>query len=242
MKPNLIFGSCAMKHWFPDCRIPNDLEYITEEKYWIPAFQYILDNNKHDLYVDKDLLYTIKVSHAAWDIHWDKTMYDIVFLKNKGCQFDKTFYDLLYQDWTKLHRAKKVNLNVKNEDFFTNRVTRMIEHDELHKILAFYEEPLHTRIRKDLNSPLCNEKLFDLLSEDDKIRCALEEIMVIGTERFMFNGTKSYVAAKHKALKLLITSMTTGWFNRFLILNFEPLIKSENEEWKRKLQESGLTV
>lgn len=231
----LIFGSCAMKHWYPDSRIPNDFEVISPENYWVNSFQYILDNNINGQYVDPDFLYTIKVSHAAWDIHWDKTMHDVVFLKEKGCILDEILYNMLYQEWEVLHGKKNVKLNVKNEDFFTDKITRKYDHDWLHEQLCFYDRPLHEKIRYDLTSPICSEKLFANLSYDDKIKCALEEVYVIGTERFVLNG-KSYNEAKYKTLKLLITSMTSGWFNRFIIENFKILIYSENLTWQKKYQ------
>ena len=79
----LIYGSTAIKYHFPDYeREPQDLDIITIEdtklllentkrieQYYLPEFQYIFDNNKDELYVDPDFLYTIKMSHLSWDIN-----------------------------------------------------------------------------------------------------------------------------------------------------------------------------
>ena len=84
----LIFGSTALKYWFPDFkREPKDLDYISQTKprpgtkgveyIWEDSFQYVLENNVDPKYVDPAFLYTIKVAHAAWDVRWDKTMHDI---------------------------------------------------------------------------------------------------------------------------------------------------------------------
>ena len=231
----LIFGSIAVKHWFPDYRIPNDLDIISRDDYWISAFEYLETHNVHSQYVDPDFLYTIKVSHAAWPIHWDKTMHDVVFLKNHGCKLNKEFYDLLIPCWIELHGKKRVNLNTSNDDFFTSLITRKYTHDYLHEQLAFYDRPLHEKIRKDLNSPASSEELFCLLSDEDKIKCALEEIYVFMYERFLIpEKTKSYKHAKYKAMRLLITSASTGWFNRFIIENFETLIYYEDDLCRHK--------
>lgn len=232
----LIYGSCALKFWFPESRIPSDVDIISPEHDWIPAFEYLLEHNKHNQFVDPDFLYTIKVSHAAWDIHWDKTIKDIAFLKNNRCTLDKEFYNLLYSDWCIQHKNKKVKLDVKNDEFFKPIVKRKFDHDWLHEQLCFYDRPLNESIRKDLSSPMCDEKMFDTLEFSAKIQVAVEEIRVIATERFLLQGEKSLLRARYKAIKLLITSMTTGWFNRFLIENIEVLMKYEVETWKRQLK------
>lgn len=234
MYNSLLYGSCALKHWFgSDVRPPNDIDIIGKDYDWIPSFQHILDNNIDSQYVDVNFLFTIKCSHAAWDIRWDKTIKDICFMKNKEIEIDKTLFKLLYNDWKYVHGNKKVKMNISNNIFFTGTVTRKYNHDELHKLLAFYDEPLHNKIREDLSRPLCSEDLFLSLSFDDRIKCALEEIHVIATERYVLNGCP-FKHAKYKALRQLITSMTTGWFNLFLILNFETLINYEAETWKQK--------
>jgi hypothetical protein len=241
----LIYGSAAVKHWFPEFRIPNDLDFISSENHWIPlensywidAFEY-LENNKHPMYVDPNFLLTIKVSHACYDIHWDKTLKDIIFLLNKGCVLDKTFYNLLIKDWSIIHGKKKVNLNVPNEEFFRNNITRKYSHDELHEHLAFYSKPLHNYIRINLNYPMSSEDMFYELSKEDQIKCMLEETFVFMFERFLIpKKTKSLKHAKYLALKQLITSSTSGWFNLALIMNFEELINYDADFLKPKLEE-----
>lgn len=221
-----IFGSAAVKHWFPDFRTPNDLDIISSENYWTNAFEYLEKNNCHSQYVDPDFLLTIKVSHAAWNIHWNKTLKDISFLLNKGCSIDKEFYNLLIKDWEILHGKKNVILSGQNEDFFTNKITRKFSHDFLHEQVAFYSRPLHERIRKDLSSPECSEVMFNELDKIDQIKCMMEEISVFMFERFLFPGkTKSFKNAQYWSLNKLITSSTSGWFRLELILNFETLVK-----------------
>jgi len=245
----LIYGSVAMKHWFDDfnkIRVPNDIDYITkkppkthkhkpkikEEYYWIDTFQYILDNNKDPKYVDKDFLYTIKVSHASWDINWVKTMKDIEFLQSKGCVLDYSLYKLLYSSWEKIHHKKKVKMNVKNKDFFKPNIYRKYNHEYLHRCFAYYDRPLNERIRKDLSSPLCSKDLWDRLSEEDKLKTAKEELYVLTAERYIFTkdfkgiDTFNYKFLNHyiiQMLKQMIISTTSGWFNLYLILNFTKL-------------------
>lgn len=253
MKPDsLFFGSVAAKYWHPEFREPNDTDLIQKEKplfntfvngkrweyHWVDALQYVLDNNKDDHYVDPDFLYTIKVSHAAWNINFEKHMKDIMFLKQKGCVLDKVLYEALYKEWEALHGKKKVKMNQMNDDFFTDAVKREFDHDWLHEFLAFGERPMHERIRKSLESPLPSKELWDKLTYQEQLQCASEEIFVVATERYLDGNPKKYKVAKGKSMKNLITSMTKGWFNLFLIENFGELYYNDemNQHWLNKLE------
>lgn len=236
----LIFGSTALKHWFPDFeRSPKDLDYLSKEGkstkeveyHWADGFQYVFDNNKDSTYVDPDYLYTIKVSHAAWDIRWDKTMNDIIFLKNKGCNLDPYLYKLLLDDWEKIHSGKKhIKVAGKPEDFFKPTVSRKMDHEDLHQIVKFFDKPMHEMIRKDKNNVKPSKKLWDVLSYENKLNCALEETYVFALERYLEYPPK---IAFEKALKHLITKSTRGYFNLFMIENFETLLKSDKTDFKR---------
>lgn len=241
----LIYGSVALKHWFPSFpNKPNDIDYISKENkktideqhYWIDSFQYILDNNVDDKYVDANFLYTIKISHASWDINWDKTMKHIAFMKKLGCVVDQTLYKMLYKEWEIIHGKKKVDLTSKNDKFFTGNITREYDHDWLHEFLAFGERPLHEKIRKNPESPLCSKELWDNLTHEDKCKCALEEIYVVATERFISKGLPTKTS-KYRSMRNLITSMTKGYFNYFMLDNFEELLYNDDEYWIKKLKE-----
>jgi len=238
----LIFGSTAIKHWFPDySRQPKDLDIISDrgfkstkevEIFYNKGMDYLKEHNQDKHYVDPDLLFTIKFSHLSWDINWDKHMKDFIFLKNKGCKIDYDFYELLYKEWEVLHGKKKVKMKVENEVFFKENIYRRFNHEELHNEFRFYERPLNEKIREDLNSPLCSEYLWNELSHEDKLKCAAEELFVLTSERYILveNPIKCKFA-KTKMLKKMITSTTSGWFNRFLIMNFETLLNYQEEHF-----------
>jgi hypothetical protein len=242
MKEQLIFGSTAMKFWFPDFREPNDLDiilrsdkkdYITKavQKYWIPEFEYFLEHNKHDTYLDPEFMLTLKMSHAGWDIHWDKTMYDILFLKNKGYAPDEELYKKLVKGWIKVHGKKWASLKGKDsETFFEDAVQRKYVHDDIHEAVAIYDRPLFEKLLFDGVS--CSEKGFNQLSFEDKILLVKEEVWVTALERYLIpedfkcNVYGSYM----KALKKLATTMSSGWFKFFILNNYDKLIgdKSKN--------------
>jgi len=252
----LIIGSTALHHWFPDSREPKDFDIIQSpleknileyfgfnylkgkvEKYWLNSFQYILDNNIDFKFVDPNFLYTIKLSHSFWDVKWDKTIYDIIFLKNKGCQADEVLYKMLVNEWKLVHGKKKVNLNKNNDEFFKDNVKREYEHDELHILVAHYDRPLYERIKPDLNKANCSYKMFTDLSFEDKIKLCREEIFVVALERYLIPNdfVANEKAAFHKALKHLVTSMSFGWFPRFIVENIKEITNVKKLNLKEKL-------
>lgn len=233
----LITGSVAARHWFDDFREPNDVDILTAtpitltsshpsafgiEAHHGDLFTKIIEMNVSNTFVDPDILYTIKMSHAQWDIKWDKTIHDVIFFQRVGCKLNKELYDELVDHWMTVHGSKRVNLNMGNDEFFADAVKRSIPHDRLHELVAFYEEPMHTLIRHDLSSAKPDKALWDELSWLDKMYTAIEEICVVAIER----GRLTHNSKKHeiliacrKAYKSLVTTMTKGWFCDFLLEN-----------------------
>jgi hypothetical protein len=263
----LIYGSEAVNHWFPDFpREPKDRDFIVlgvpynKEHHFYEAtnntdntagikfeyfsakeLDYVFEINSDPKYVDPDLLYTIKMSHSFWDVKWDKTIHDILFLQSKGCKLNRELYLKLYQLWTNVHRKKSVNMNKANSEFFKDKITRKFNHDFLHEQFAFYKRPLNETIRPDIDRTWCSEELFNKLSEEDKLKCALEEVYVIAYERFSI-GNVPIKLSIIKALKQLITTMTKGWFALYLVLHFKEIIRFPIVEYQNKINKlEGIT-
>ena len=108
-----LFGSHLIKKYYSDFRKPNDIDWVTndesemkksiigeEEYYYIPFTP--------DREMTPDEIYTVKVSHAIYDIHWKKTMSDIRFLQMKGCH-NIDFY---------FFRSKQINIIMAYSEFF----------------------------------------------------------------------------------------------------------------------------
>lgn len=246
MRDKLIFGSRAMRYWFPDSREPNDTDYIsrqnliskTEQHYWVPSFQFILDNNKDDSFIDPDLLFTVKLSHFGWNIHWEKTKSDIIFLSRKGLRPNVELYRSLVKDWREIHGKKTVSMRGKNsKTFFEDAVKRKYNHDSLHEAIAFYKKPLYFRILKDpeTESVVCSKEKFDQLSESDKVLLVLEETWVTALERFLIPTDFTYGSRLgfHHALKKMATTMSSGWMREYVHFNLDKIIKQSNIEQEK---------
>lgn len=229
----MIFGSQAVKHWFPDFpREPSDLDVMSqqdvmtkeEQHYWVPTFGELIKRNKDKKYLDPEFCLVNKMSHAGWDIHWEKTIHDIVFLKQKGVSSDRELYFKLVKDWTKVHGKRWASLKGKDsKTFFEDAVARKYVHDSIHEAVAVYDAPLYEALIYEGVS--CSEEGFERLSHEDKILMVKEETWVTALERFLIprDFAFSKVGAYQLSLKKLATTMSSGWFKWFILDNIEEL-------------------
>lgn len=238
----IIVGSQAAKHYYPDFpRECADTDIWTDfdcENKWEDGNKYEYKNvlnypglldffyeacSLRDKYMDPSLLYTLKVSHAGFNIHWAKTIHDIIFFQRKGLKVNDYYLQSLKKEWEGIHGKKKGYLNKSNEDFFRDNVKRIYQHDDLHKVMAFHDEPLYKACKRDQSKAMLDKSLFDELSFEDKLNLAREETMVTALERFVIPSKTPAKIAYRNAIKKLITSMTRGFFADFLILNINIL-------------------
>jgi len=228
----IIIGSVALKYHFPDFDRENaDIDYLVEketkstklvEHHVIPPLWKRIKPDQE--YLTPDQLYTLKVSHSYWNIFWNKTIYDILFLKEKGCKLDEELHNELYLYWIEKHGPKNVNLNKNNNEFFGKYVEREFDHDLIHELVKYYEEPLYKDLLIDPNKPLINKTKFFLQSHLDQIRTVKEEGYTLGLERHYLPGnTNNIKVAYMRALKILITSASKGWFPTFIVDNYKEI-------------------
>lgn len=249
----LISGSVALRHWFPEFSgsVSNDIDLLTPltitsskpsellvDCDWHDAASYMLAINEDRTFLDADSLFTLKVSHANWNIKWEKTMGHIHFMQMMGCKLNLELYDKLIPVWNQVHGKKQVNLNQPLDQFFDDYVDRKFNHEELHRKVMFNDRPMHEMIRKDLSNAFVSRDMFYELSREQQLETMMEEMLVIAIERFNLLDAKKksekYISAS-KALKQLITSMTTGWFSRELILSHFEILDIRREKWMTKL-------
>lgn len=246
---SLIFGSTAIKHWFAEYPSqPNDVDHLVSEPYTsdkqksdvefhspqTSAFLVLEKYNRDSIYVDSDLLYTIKMSHLAWEGKngkWWKHLKDSVFLRNKGCKLNQEVFDAFYKEWQlRFSDKSQISLNKAVEMFFKDGVRREFDHDWLHEHFAVESQPAYQLALIDKNSPMMSKKMFDLLPERSKLLTCLEEMFVVSFERKVPMAT---------AYKSLATTMTKGWWNLYLLEHTEELLDgfiNEKQLYKMKVE------
>ena len=215
-----LFGSHLIKKYFDDFRKPNDIDWVTndeseikksivgeEEYYYIPF--------SPDREMTPDEIYTVKVSHAIYDIHWKKTMSDIRFLQIKGCKVIPDFLTRLREYWVTIHGdQKRTDFEVKPGKFFEDKVRRKINHDDMHQLLN--PNPTYKKIiNGEEVTPI--PKKFLSLCDNDKKELMFEEAFVIAIERFSNRPDK---VAYHFSQQALVTRLHPVWLADFIILNW----------------------
>jgi len=245
----MIIGSVALLYHFPDFpRQPKDLDFVIYKDEIIPPISHLNPDNlrieylinpifldycfeKHVyVYCNPDILYTLKISHSLWDLEngsWDKHMWDIQWLKEKGCKFIPELFYKLYEYWKTIHgENKRSNLEMSAEDFFDNAVTFPAEHDYLHELLVTHpyfkgEQPTYKKILKDGEEVEVSEEKFNLLTEIEKFNLVTEEVMVMALERY---GDMYYKKAFGRMLKKFILNHAPLWEAVWIIQHHKELL------------------
>lgn len=228
---NVIIGSRAMKHHFPDFREPKDWDEFHPRSvegidgFWHESFD---PSWADERFATVDELYTIKASHAAWSLRngsWNKHMYDLMFLQQRGAKLDQEMYDILVPVWKETHGKKKTNLAMTKNDFFADAVVRKYDHDSLHLALAYRDVPWYTKFLVPGEEVLTSWDAFNNLAHDEKMEALREEIMVTAVERWLIpqDFKASPRAAYARALKLCITSLFKGRWVQVFVENYSEL-------------------
>jgi hypothetical protein len=213
-----LFGSHLIRKYFADFREPRDIDWVTNDKSELresskeEEFYYIPFSPDREMTPDE--IYTVKFSHAIYDIHWRKTMSDIRFLQLKGCKIIPELLINLRNHWIEVHGDQhRTDFEVKPRDFFEDRVKRKINHDDLHKMIN--QSPTYLKmITNDVNP---EKELFFNLSEDDQREVLFEEAFVIAIERF---SNEPNNLAYNKAQQNLVTRLHPVWLADYVIENW----------------------
>lgn len=223
-----LIGSKAMLHWFPDLgREPSDTDYAVSEEVIIKTigveylYNPIFKQFNNPIATPEQLL-ALKVSHLFWDTNWDKHMFDVQFLLDKGIKLDLGLYGqfrAFFEGY--LPKVKRSALNQSKEEFFTNAVNEDVdEHDRLHHILA--EVPAYTKILKDGCEVEVDFDKFENLSFEEKLDVVIEEICVMAYERY--SGKLPWYKAYHIQLKQNIMKHYPEPIALFAIHNYKQLL------------------
>ena len=175
----------------------------------------------------------IKRSHLYRDYFFDKhiTMYH-KHLRPSLNNFEYNDNDLrIINDRFELTKKEfdkfgHPNLNQTVKDFFDDSVIKKYDHDYLHILFAYYDQPLYMSMQKDYSKAWCIKELWDDFSYSDKCKCIAEEVYVIATERFQVNSDwrEHSKLSYMKALKKVCTTLTSGWFRDFAIDEYPEIL------------------
>jgi len=196
-------------------------------------------------------LLAIKKTHITFPVKWQKHIRDYHILKqhdHEGQNFMqdnvmlKDAYSMILEDTMKrFGKYRASSLNMTNEEFFAKSaayVGRKYEHDDLHRLVMFYDTPMYTKLKTDQSKALCLRSKWDELSLDDQIRAVKEEAYVIALERKIIpayeRGETITRAVGEEAfswaIERICTTLTSGWFREFAIEHW-PLCGPQAEDY-----------
>lgn len=252
---HIIVGSTALKQYNLNRREPVDLDVWGDSEEALASFKGDLVVKPLELlnlvqtnsegYATPDSIYTIKLSHAVYDIHWDKTKLDILWLKAKGCKVIPELYAYLQEHWKIEHGNKDfLSLNKTKDSFFDDNVTYVYDHDFLHQLVAYPNLPMYTHVLKDGQEVLIDKEKFFKLPFEQQVQMFREEITVIAAERWMINprwrGKVSWYKAYMMALRKTVTTLTKGYASAFIVENLEHFVKPKYLPFKHLIETLGL--
>lgn len=243
-----------------DISIKSDGEdYIlipTELLQKIPYFVDTFTFNHPMAVATPDAIYTIKCSHLGWDINWSKHKDNALFLKRHGAMLITELYDSFVEYWKSVNGNKpQLDMYKTKSEFFNNAVPLVIEHDDLHKISVYPDEPLYLKVLEDNQEVALSECKFNQLTFEEQVRLFKEEIAVIAVERWLINPKlkKEYhwMEAWNLSLHKTVVDLTKDWYTDFMVKNLEQFVVPDFELFrnfydkgilKMKRIDSGLAV
>lgn len=244
----IVIGSTATYHHFPEARKPKDFDLFSDHRdvddydsdiFWHPDLKDWFGEDRRPATPDE--LYTIKVSHSYWELDngsWGKHIYDILFLKERGCRLLPELHDLLYKIWERKHGKKKVNLTMESDTFFKDAVQRVYDHDSIHDSVAYFDAPMYTKVLKGGASVQMDMKAVWALPFDDQVRLFREEVYATALERILVpkNYNFSPGRAYTWALRRTVTSLTKGRSALFIVDNIDTFRKPDVDYVARHLE------
>jgi hypothetical protein len=231
----ILIGSSAIKYWYPDFpREPKDKDYAVDNKslkstreteyLYNPVLRRCYPEcsstkSKYNRVLKPNALYTLKISHMFWDINWNKHLYDIQWLTEKGCKVIPALFYELYDYWNQYHsKNKRSDLKMSANQFFDNAVKCEFDHDTLHTLIK--NPPTYTKVL--IGEVEVSEEKFNKLSFQEKCDLVQEEIYIMAWERM---SNKDYRQAYEIMLKKFIISHAPLWEALFILTNYKHLYK-----------------
>lgn len=182
-----------------------------------------------------NLLYMIKLSHMykkTTMIEFKKTMSDILVMEENGAVFDEKFRDVFDMRKKETYNYSHPKLNQSKNNFFTDDVPYIYDHDSIHLAVKNLEKPAYQYFKPEQNEVLCSKELFYKQDEKIKLLSVYEEACVLALERSIipFNITEQDKIRDRfeYALMKVCTSITSGWFRKYAWRNYRTVMNMYN--------------
>ena len=168
-------------------------------------------------------LFAIKSAHRFKpSVHFWKTFRDYHTMKQIGC----TIPDWLQEFHAERQKEslgnikKSPNLKTTKDEFFTDNVAYVYDHDSLHEIMALGDRPAYTEFLAHGQQVFASRSKFEACSYTTKINSVIEEVCVLALERCLIPYPETNPSQAFKmALYKVLTTITSGWWREFAYQN-----------------------
>lgn len=196
-------------------------------------FDYVIKNHSKvvgDIYYPTlDLLYTMKMSHRfkkTTSFEFLKTMSDIKMMEKYGASISNNELKNIFEVRQKeVLSYKHPNLKQTKNEFFTDDVPYVYDHDTIHDAVKNLNKPAYQFFKPDSNEVYCSKELFDNCDEQIKLLSVYEESCVLALERsiipFSITDEDKIKNRFEYALQKVCTSITSGWFREYSYNHYE---------------------
>jgi hypothetical protein len=188
----------------------------------------------------KNVLFTLKASHVAWDDkHKSKTFYDLYLMSHAGCTIIPELYYELIEFWKNKFGSKwRADFTQESVDFFDDAVSRPELHDELHWKMMKFDKPAYMYLQEEGQTTVyVDEKKFWEVDEDIRRAVVIGEAQALAIERYIEPGVKvtprwAYI----KFVEGLVDRLAPLWMTEYIVNNFSYFI-DYNEDYVKKYKE-----
>lgn len=250
---NLLIGSRALEYWSKDFKARNDSDWDIISANKIIDNTKLIEHHAFDITGNYDIinyaseqfieiagnriyivnpigLAIIKRSHLWRDRSFNKhiTQYHkhLVNYRPLFTNLDESILDKRTKLTMSAYPQVNPNLMQSIDDFFDDAVDKKYDHDYLHELIAYYDEPLYKKMQKDFSLAWCDKDLWYTFTHEQKLKCIAEEAYVIAIERFLVSSDWNTPAklAYFKALDKICTTLCSGWFRDYAIDNYPEIL------------------
>jgi hypothetical protein len=124
--------------------------------------------------------------------------------------------------------------NMKKENFFTNNVKYVYDHDTIHAAVKLLDRPAYTYYMQDAAEVNCDKTKFYEQPEIVRLYGVLEESYVLALERSVIPFKSDPDKAFKMALQKVCTSITGGWFREYAWDNYDKVLELYHKSYVDK--------
>ena len=229
----------GMSQKFGDYEYHNPLELESQEFHRYASDQYVTGPNGITMAVCSPRgLAVLKRSHLHRDLKFDNHIRQYQLLDR---DFDEKDLDLLANRTTLTKAAfgdRVPSLAMSNDAFFDDNVKKVFVHDDIHAIIAHYDEPLYMKMQRDPTRAWCERDMWEDFSLQEKTECVQEEAYVIAIERYIVPQLMNERRYPHrmafdKALSRICTTLCSGFFRDHAIDHWSEAIQFKQSQFDK---------